>query len=138
VAATAMRRVLTDDARSRLRRKRGSGALQVPLINVIDSLFAPAVEPAHFDRALDDLALRRPRTARVLELRALGGMTVAETARVLRISASTVKREWAAGLAYLRQHATRGISDAKAGVRRQPGSRMGVETYEPSHRRSGV
>lgn len=118
VAATAMRRVLVDDARRRKRRKRGDGALQVPLISVIDRLSAPAVEPGQFDRALEEIAIGQPRLSRVLELRALGGLTVHETARVLKVSPSTVKRDWSAAVDYLRRHAgrstrARGIFGAK-------------------------
>ena len=94
IAARLMRRILVDVARSRRYQKRGGGARRVSL----DAALLPAVEPATDIVALDD-ALRTlsemdPRKAQVVELRFFGGLSVEETAEVLRISGDTVTRDW--------------------------------------------
>jgi RNA polymerase sigma factor (TIGR02999 family) len=92
-AAQAMRRILVDFARRR-NAKRGANAEHV-------SLDAEAVLCADrsddfgaLDDALNALAVRAPRKAKVVELRFFGGLSVEETAEVLRVSPITVMREW--------------------------------------------
>ena len=106
LAAQAMRRILVDHARGRGRAKRGSAAPCVE-VGVID----PAAPPDAIDReeaiALD-VALTRleaidPGQARIVELRFFGGLGVEETAEILSISPSTVKREWTLARAWLRR-----------------------------------
>jgi RNA polymerase sigma-70 factor, ECF subfamily len=90
-AAQAMRRILVDHAR-RHNLKRGAGAEHV-------SLDADAV--MSLDEALTGLAERAPRKAKVVELRFFGGLSVEETAEVLRVSPITVMREWKSAKAWL-------------------------------------
>ena len=96
-AAQAMRRILVDHAR-RHNIKRGAGAEHV-------SLDADAVDRSDdfvsLDEALTGLAERAPRKAKVVELRFFGGLSVEETAEVLRVSPITVMREWKSAKAWL-------------------------------------
>jgi RNA polymerase sigma-70 factor (ECF subfamily) len=99
-AAQAMRRILVDHAR-RHNIKRGAGAEHVSLD--ADAVMCP-VRPDDFvslDEALTGLAERAPRKAKVVELRFFGGLSVEETAEVLRVSPITVMREWKSAKAWL-------------------------------------
>jgi RNA polymerase sigma factor (TIGR02999 family) len=100
VAAQAMRRILVDRARRR-NVKRGADVEHV-------SLDADAILCADrsddfvaLDDALNALAERAPRKAKVVELRFFGGLGVDETAEVLRVSSITVMREWKSAKAWL-------------------------------------
>lgn len=104
IAAQVMRRILLDDARRRLREKRGGGAVQVAIGD--DAIPAPgtpvdAVDLLAVDRALRDLEQLDPDQAKVVELRFFGGLTVEETSAALGISTATVKREWSTAKAWL-------------------------------------
>jgi RNA polymerase sigma factor (TIGR02999 family) len=116
VAAQVMRRILLDDARRRLRGKRGAGAVQVPVDAVV--IAAPdagdAVDVLAIDRALQDLERFDPDQAKIVELRFFGGMTVEETSVVLGVSQATVKREWAVAKAWLYRALTRGPEQSPA------------------------
>jgi RNA polymerase sigma factor (TIGR02999 family) len=101
VAAQAMRRVLVDHARRRKAQKRPAARLQVELAE--DAAVAPP-RPADLlalDAALEDLAARDPRRARLVELRFFAGLTVPEAAQVLGVSPRTVDREWQLARAWL-------------------------------------
>jgi len=108
VAATAMRHILIDHARSRIARKRGGGSKAIRLDDIHDLLEAtPGLTDERLDAlvALDDsltrLAAENPRQHRIVECRFFGGMTVRDTAEALGISAATVKRGWSMALAWL-------------------------------------
>jgi RNA polymerase sigma factor (TIGR02999 family) len=101
VCARMMRRILTDFARSRRYIKRGGNAARVPLD---EALFAGHELPAGIvalDDALKALAGFDERKSRVVELRFFGGLSVEETAEVLRVSAETVLRDWKLAKAWL-------------------------------------
>ncbi len=106
LAAQAMRRILVDHARSRRRAKRGSDPPRVA-IETIDSVAASdPVDPEDalaVDVALNKLQAIDPGQAEIVELRYFGGLTVEETAEVLSMSPSTVKREWVLARAWLRR-----------------------------------
>lgn len=106
VAARAMRQILVDYARGRLRDKRGAGATVLPLDEAL--VFAPERprELLDLDDALDRLASVHPRKAKVVELRFFGGMSIDETAAVLHISDNTVTRDWDFAKAWLRREMT--------------------------------
>jgi RNA polymerase sigma factor (TIGR02999 family) len=97
-----MRRILVDYARTRNARKREGALKRVDL----DS-DPPAFDEDDAERllivndALEQLEEWDERQARVVELRFFGGLTVEETADVLRISPKTVKRDWALARAWL-------------------------------------
>lgn len=109
ICATLMRRILVDYAKTKHRAKRGSHAEHLPL----DGL-ALAVEQKMdidllaLDDALDRLARIDPQQERIVELRYFSGLSIEETADILELSASTVKREWRAAKAWLRQQLTAG------------------------------
>jgi RNA polymerase sigma factor (TIGR02999 family) len=101
VAAQAMRRILVDRARAHLTAKRGGAQQPVSLDEALVIEAEPSLDLIALDRALDELAARDPQEARVVELRFFGGFTVEETASLLGISESTVKRDWRHARAWL-------------------------------------
>ncbi|HEX6882460.1 MAG TPA: ECF-type sigma factor [Planctomycetota bacterium] len=101
LAATEMRRVLVDRARARLAEKRGGGAERVPLSEHLPLQLDEPYQVLAFDDALARLAERSPRLARVVELRYLGGMTVAETASALGVGIERVRDDWRFARAWL-------------------------------------
>ena len=104
IAARLMRRILLDDARRRLREKRGAGAVD---LSIDDTPVAAPSGPVDLtdiialDRALQELEQLDSDQGRIVELRFFGGLTVEETATVLDTSPATVKREWAMAKAWL-------------------------------------
>lgn len=104
VAARLMRQILVDHARARDAVKRGAGEAAEPIKAALSvTVQAMDVGVIALDRALVELAQLDPQQARVVELRFFGGLTVEETAEVLRISTGTVKREWSMARAWLRR-----------------------------------
>lgn len=103
IAAQAMRRIVVDRARRRTAAKRGGAVEPVPLDDVAHALPSPMPDERLLllDAALDRLAALDARQARVIELRYFAGLSVADTASVLDVSPTTVKREWAAARAWL-------------------------------------
>jgi RNA polymerase sigma-70 factor, ECF subfamily len=101
IAAQVMRRVLIDHARRHVRDKRGGGKEAVPLDEAL--VFSPerSSEFLELDSALERLAERDARLAKIVELRFFGGLTVEETAEVVGISPKTVKRDWTVAKAWL-------------------------------------
>ncbi len=94
ISARLMRRVLVDHARSRGSRKRGGGVEWVTLDEALVTSPEPAVDVLALDRALEALAAVDVRKSRVIELRFFGGLSVEETAEVLKVSPATVRRDW--------------------------------------------
>jgi len=104
VAAQMMRRVLVDHARTRLTDKRGAGAAVVSLDWIEIESGAPKLEEIlAVDEALERLRHLDSQQAQIAEMRYFAGMTVKETAEVLRVSSRTVDREWALASAWLRR-----------------------------------
>ena len=101
VAAHVMRRVLVDYARRRAAKKRGDGADRVPLESVVDTVTATEIPVLSLDQALTRLEQIDRGLARIVELRAFGGLTIDEAAHVLNVSPSTAKREWRTAKAWL-------------------------------------
>jgi RNA polymerase sigma factor (TIGR02999 family) len=94
IAAKLMRRILVDYARSRGYGKRGGGATKVSLDEALLVSPEPEDDLVRLDEALKRLQEFDPRKARVVELRYFGGLSVEETAEVLKVSVITVKRDW--------------------------------------------
>jgi len=94
VAANLMRRVLVDYARTRAYDKRGGGGLQVTLNDALLASQEQGVELLDLDRALSRLEKIDARKAKIIELRFFGGLTVEETAEVLKVSPNTVSNDW--------------------------------------------
>ena len=101
IAARTMRAILVDHARRRRALKRGGGEVAVTLDTSRLVADAPAMAFDDLDEALDDLAKKSERQARVVELRYFGGLSIEETADVLGVSAITVKRDWTLARAWL-------------------------------------
>jgi RNA polymerase sigma factor (TIGR02999 family) len=101
VAARIMRRILVDHARRHSAGKRGDG---VRCVSVDDAREVPASNEMPIlalDHALDRLETVDPGLARIVELRAFGGLTIEEAAHVLKVSPSTAKRGWRTAKAWL-------------------------------------
>jgi RNA polymerase sigma factor (TIGR02999 family) len=101
VAATLMRRILLDKARRRAAAKRGGRAQPLNLDQTVDVAQTQARELIALDDALDALADLDPRKARIVELRFFGGLSVKETAEVVKVSSDTVLRDWKLARAWL-------------------------------------
>ena len=94
ICARIMRRVLVDLARSRRYAKRGGGVRAISLEEVGPASRERRIDLVALDDALTSLAEVDPRKSRIVELRFFGGMSVEETAEVLKVSTDKVKREW--------------------------------------------
>ena len=105
VSAQLMRRILVDRAR-RHNIKRGRGVQHVPLDEAAVVSDDPAVDFMALDDALHALARVDPRKVQVVEMRFFGGLTVDETAMVLKISPVTVRRDWSAAKIWLYRELT--------------------------------
>ena len=101
LCARQMRRILTDHARARQSQKRGRGTQPVSLDVV--PMVAPqtSADLVAVDDALNRLAKVDERKSRVVEMRFFGGLSVEETAEVLKVSAETVARDWRLAKAWL-------------------------------------
>lgn len=108
VAAQMMRRILVDFARRRPRAEAGVSLEYLALDDALDIADKPDVDLVALDEALQSLAQLDPRKARIVELRFFGGLSVEETAEVMKISAVTVMREWGKAKAWLFQEVKRG------------------------------
>lgn len=100
-AAQVMRRILVEHARQRLAQKRGTGAVHEPLDNALTISLAPDLDVIALNEALSELAADDEESAKVIELRCFAGLSIEETADVLGVSDSSVKRAWRYGRAWL-------------------------------------
>ena len=103
VAAQSIRHILVDHARSYQTAKRGSGAHKLSLDEAIDLPAGRDIDLIALDDALNKLSAVDPQQARIVELRFFGGLSIEETAAVLKISTPTVKRDWVMAKAWLFQ-----------------------------------
>ena len=94
VSAQLMRRILVDVARSRNYLKRGGNAVQVSLDEALAISPEQDTDLVALDEALNALAAIDERKSRVVELRFFGGLSIEETAEVLKVSPDTVMRDW--------------------------------------------
>ncbi len=110
IASQQMRRILVDHARHRGRAKRGGDAPHVALLDDVDGQ-ATEINPTEMalddvlviNDALERLAALDTRKARMVELHLFGGLTYAELAEAMTVSAATVHRELRLGRAWLRR-----------------------------------
>ena len=108
VAATLMRQILIDHARSKKRLRRGGAKPDLPLettlaLTVSDERF----DLLELDEILTKLALKDAELGRIVELRFFAGLDVSETAAALAVSESSVKRGWATAKAWLHRELNR-------------------------------
>ena len=109
ICATLMRRILVDYAKTKHRAKRGGGAVHVPVEGLMLSASkTDGIDLLALDDALTRLAKLDPQQARIVELRFFSGFSIEDTAVVLGISPSSVKRDWRAAKAWLRHELTKG------------------------------
>jgi RNA polymerase sigma factor (TIGR02999 family) len=101
ISAQLMRRVLVDFARSRQADKRGGEVCQVELEEAGEFPLPQKTDFVALDDALTALASMDSRKSQIVELRFFGGLSVEETAEVLKVSPRTVKREWSVAQAWL-------------------------------------
>jgi RNA polymerase sigma factor (TIGR02999 family) len=117
VSARIMRGILVDAARVRRSQKRG-GLLRRTASSDIDLDQIPDMGPGRAEEivaiheALEHLAKMDPRQAQVVEMRFFGGLSVDETAEVLKISPQSVMRDWKLAKAWLRREIGRGADSA--------------------------
>jgi RNA polymerase sigma factor (TIGR02999 family) len=101
VAAQLMRQILVDHARSHRASKRGGGVFNLALEDAEDQPKVLDVDLVALDEALKSLAIMDAQQSRVVELKFFGGLSVEDTAEVMGVSASTVKRDWTTARAWL-------------------------------------
>ena len=108
VAATVMRHILVDEARSRASLKRGGGQVHLS----VNEEFVLSVERDHdvlaVNGALEALEKRNPERAHLVEMRFFGGMTMDEVAEATGRPKRTVERDWTVTRAWLRRELSRG------------------------------
>lgn len=107
LAATIMRRILIDYAKTKHRIRRGGSKDDLPLeaaltVTVSDTNF----DILELDEVLERLEQKDAQLARIVELRFFSGLDVTETAEVIGVSESTVKRDWAMAKAWLHRELT--------------------------------
>ena len=101
MSARLMRRILVDWARSKGYQKRGGGAVKVTLDEALLGPVERGQDLVALDDALQALARFDERKSQVIELRFFGGLSVEETADVLKVSEDTVMRDWKFAKAWL-------------------------------------
>ncbi len=108
IAATMMRRILIDYARTKHRARRGGVHSDLPLESALTiSASETDYDLLALDEALNRLAAKEAHLAKIVELRFFSGLDVVETAEVLGISESTVKRDWQMAKAWLHREITK-------------------------------
>jgi RNA polymerase sigma factor (TIGR02999 family) len=113
LSSRLIRRVLIDAARSRASLKRGAGSPHVALDENLLVSTEPPADVVALDEALTTLGGIDQRKSQVVELRFFGGLSIEETAEVLKVSPETVKRDWRLAKAWLRRE-LRHYSDTTA------------------------
>lgn len=103
LAATAMRRILTDHARGRRAAKRGGNRHRVTLDEAAAPFRDRDVDVIDLDEALTKLAELDKRKCRVVELRFFGGLTNEQVAKVLGVSRKTIVEDWTVARLWLRR-----------------------------------
>ena len=108
VSAQLMRRILVERARKRKNLKRGAGARHIDLDEA--TFLTSALDLTAVDDALSELAKVDQRKVQVVEMRFFGGLTVEETAEVMKISTITVIRDWNTAKAWLHRELGRTLN----------------------------
>lgn len=103
LSSRLIRRVLIDAARSKAALKRGAGSPHVALDENLLVSTKPPADVIALDEALTALGGIDQRKSQVVELRFFGGLSIEETAEVLKVSPETVKRDWKLAKAWLRR-----------------------------------
>ncbi len=111
IATQMMRRILVDYARANSRAKRGGESTRIAIEDLDYLSASPALDldVIALDTALTKLAEIDPRRSRVVELRFFGGLSVEETAHVLKVAPDTIVRDWRVAKAWLFRFLNHGI-----------------------------
>ncbi len=120
VSANVMRRILVDHARANRAERRGGEAQQITLNEIIEIPQAQNKDVLALNDALDNLAKIDERKSRIVELRYFGGLSVEETAEVMKVSADTVMRDWRFAKAWLQRELSGDSSHEFAAGTRNP------------------
>lgn len=110
VTAQLMRRILVDHARAHLADKRGRGLPKVALNEAVAMSREQPAELLALDESLTRLADTDLQQSKIVELRMFAGLTIEQTAEVLRISPATVKRDWNLAKAWLMREISKAAS----------------------------
>ena len=100
-AATAMRQIITDHARSRRAYKRHGGRERVTLTGVAAAEAPQSIDLLVLDEVIAQLAEVAPDLSRLVELRCYAGLTMPQIAQVQNVSLSTVEKAWKRARAWL-------------------------------------
>jgi RNA polymerase sigma factor (TIGR02999 family) len=103
-AARAMRHILVDRARHRMRLRAGGDQVRVELTDPLPGNEADPVQALALDAALDALALEDRRAARVVELHYFAGLTLERVAELVGVTRRTIDRDWRYARAFLLAH----------------------------------
>jgi RNA polymerase sigma factor (TIGR02999 family) len=103
IASQMMRRILVNHALARAAAKRGGDAEKLSFDEAISFDNQREIDLIRLDEALKELERLDPRQTRIVELRFFGGLSLKETAEVLKLSLATVKREWGTARLWLRR-----------------------------------
>ena len=101
VAAQLMRQILVDHARSRCASKRGGNVYKIALDEAEGHAATTDIDLVALDDALKELSEMDPQQSRVVELKFFAGLSNEDAAEVLKVSPSTVKRDWVTARAWL-------------------------------------
>jgi RNA polymerase sigma factor (TIGR02999 family) len=115
VAAQVMRRILVDHARSH-NIKRGAGVRHITLDDVAVVSGDRTGDLLALDDAMNALASFDPRKVQIIEMRFFGGLSVEETAEVLKVSPAPVRRDWSIAKFWLYRELGGGTSDGRGTV----------------------
>jgi RNA polymerase sigma factor (TIGR02999 family) len=107
VAAQLMRQILVDHARAYRAGKRGGGVCNLALDDAEKGAQQVDVDIVALDDALKTLSAMDPQQGKVVELKFFGGLSIEDTAEVLGVSSSTVKRDWITARAWLHRELDR-------------------------------
>lgn len=105
VATNVMRKILVDNARSKNAGKRGGQ--KISLDEAVSFSAERELNLIALEEALQNLEKLDARQARIVELRFFGGLSIEETAYILGVSETTVKREWTFAKAWFQRELTR-------------------------------
>jgi RNA polymerase sigma factor (TIGR02999 family) len=107
VCALLMRQILMGYERNRRAAKRGGGGITVTLDDTGLAAKGRAVDLIALDDALNGLAQLDPQQSQIVELRFFGGLSIEETAEMLKLSPATIKRHWATARVWLHREMSR-------------------------------
>ncbi len=113
VAAQLIRRILVDHVRTQRAAKRGGSAITLALDEAVSEPSRQDIDLVKLDDSLLSLARKDEQQSRVVEMRFFGGLSIEETAEVLGVSSSTVKRDWAAAKAWLYRDMSKRVSSTR-------------------------